>query len=340
MSQLARGLSGQVLPNHPKLLPGEMLTSWLVRTAHANSMKIQRLLDLAVGRDVPTLQRDYDRFAPTSHLQRFSEMTGETLDRLEASTLRVFEGTFVDAVRLNGSSRWVLAQGVYHRKRTKHGLQYCPLCIKLDPTPYFRTVWRCAFYIECSDHHVQMEDACPECDAPIIPFRVELGKRRSTLSTVAVCCHSCGFDLRQTLPKRIAFPTWQLAVDLRSLLIFHWYPDSVLQGASDLATRQVFRDWWTASALIRSSAFRITGIDLVMSDVVFAALETNTLWRRSELETRRILERVPLLLLGLWLLQNWPKHLELAMCRIDAHGRVIRRSSREWERTLDIGLRE
>ncbi|TAG77262.1 MAG: hypothetical protein EAZ24_01460 [Burkholderiales bacterium] len=311
MTQSTPGLSGRLLPIHPRILPDELLTSWLTRTATANGMKIQRLLDVAIGSGVPTLQRDYDRFAPKAHLARFAEITGEPVDRIEASTLRVFERTFVEEVRTNGNTRWILAYGVYHRKRRRHGLQYCPVCLQLDPVPYFRTVWRCAFYVECSEHQVQMLDACPRCDAPVVPFRVELGKRRSTLRTTMTCCHACDFDLRQAQCIRIEFATWQQAVDLRSLLAFHWFHDSVLVGDDGLSTEDVFLDWWQFASMLRSSRGYLIPSEPEMAAMV-SELRSPASRRSQCLETLRIKDRIPQLLLALWILQDWPQHFNAA----------------------------
>jgi TniQ len=329
MTQSTPGLSGRLLPIHPRILPDELLTSWLVRTATANGMKIQRLLDVAIGRNVPTLQRDYDRFAPEAHLMRFAEMTGEAAVRIEASTLRVFERTFVEHVRTNGNARWILAYGIYHRKRRLHGLQYCPQCLQADPIPYFRTLWRCAFYVECSEHHVQMQDACPRCDAPVVPFRVELGKPSSTLRTTMTHCHACDFDLRHAPCEQIEYATWQQAVDLHNLLAFHWFQDSVLIGGDGLSTYDTFLDWWQFAAMLRSSRAYLMPSEPEIAARV-SELRASTIRFNQCLEVLRIKDRIPQLLLALWLLQDWPKHFEAAERGPSRRSRHLRERYERW----------
>jgi hypothetical protein len=332
MRKTVPGLSGRLLPLHPKLLPDEILTSWLLRTAHANGMKIQRLFDEALGRQVPTLQRDYDRSAPTEHLKRFSEITGESIKRLEASTLRVFAGTFVDKVRLNTGSSWILAAGTYHRKRRLHGLQYCPLCLKTDLVPYFRTYWRCAFYIECEHHYVQMEDACPKCDAPVVPFRVDVGNLTLTLSQPITNCHACGFDLRNAPTRAIQFATWELAVDLRNLLVFRWFERAVILGAHEMSTLEVFTDLHNFARLaVPNKKYALHPADVAVEELVNRAVHIANR-KRQMIECMRVQDRTALLLLGIWVMQQWPHRFKAACISRGISVSRIRFGAKHWSR--------
>jgi hypothetical protein len=147
-----------------------------------------------------------------------------------------------------------------------------------------------------------------------------------------VCCHDCGFDLRQALPRKIVFPTWQLAVDLRSLLLFHWFTGSVLIGADNLTAQEVFRDWRLSSGLIRSSIRHSSPIEPEVKSYVDSLPVAKTGGRCPELEVLRINERLALLLFALWLLEDWPNHLNSAKRRADAHSRPIRRGRPDWSR--------
>jgi hypothetical protein len=68
-------------------------------------------------------------------------------------------------------------------------LQFCPLCLAEDETPYFRRRWRRASVMTCRRHGRALLDRCPSCGDGLAPFepRVLLPQHH--------CAH-CGFDLR------------------------------------------------------------------------------------------------------------------------------------------------
>ena len=319
---VARGLSGNLFPVHPRVLLDELLTSWLTRTAHGNGMKLQAFFDATVGRGVPTMNRDYDRSVPEEHLRTYSNMTGVSIERLREATLRAYAGTFVDQVNTNTGSPWVLAQGVYHRKRTCHGLQYCPVCLMSDTVPYFRREWRLAFYVECERHHIQMFDACPQCDAPVVPFRVELGKRWATLSQGIFLCHACGFDLRRAPHRYIEFKDWQLAVTMRRLILLHWWSDAAAQADAPIATAEFFRDWSNLATLMRSARRylnRLGPAAAVLSNSPIAPYP----FGKIAFEALRVEQRIDLLRPATWALSNWPSNLLLMLATANVSRRRL-----------------
>lgn len=62
--------------------------------------------------------------------------------------------------------------------RTGYGLQFCPKCLAADPEPYFRKRWRVAFYTWCTIHDTMLHERCPQCGAPVIFQRREMGRPR------------------------------------------------------------------------------------------------------------------------------------------------------------------
>ena len=97
-----------------------------------------------------------------------AERVGVSADRLHAATL-------LDAEAALGGERpgflpLVLAAGIYHRARRRHGLQYCPDCLTERPMIYRRT-WRSALAVVCIRHDRRLRDACPRCDRALAPHR-------------------------------------------------------------------------------------------------------------------------------------------------------------------------
>jgi len=186
-------------PMHPKLLPDELLSSWLVRVAHANGLKVQTFCKVIFGDQRQVWNRDIDRLAPTWLIETLSRYTATPITTVYRSSLRAYEGALYPVYREVGVLQWILNLSLYHRTLAGHGLQFCPCCLASDATPYFRKRWRIGLYAICTVHRTRLLDACPRCSSSVAFHRVEMGKpgqlRHIPLST----CHICGFDLRNAM---------------------------------------------------------------------------------------------------------------------------------------------
>lgn len=166
----------------PEPADEELLSSYLTRCAGRHGMSVYRFRAF----HFPAFRvwtRDIDRSAPRQLLRAIATDTGLTLARVTAMTLRGTERT-VSVRRPRGTAAWVNALGVHHRVRRLHGLQYCPAC--LAEAPAYKKAWRLSFTVRCSRHRCPLSDACPYCDAPIMPHRQLAG---------AVRCHACHCSL-------------------------------------------------------------------------------------------------------------------------------------------------
>ena len=324
---------GGLFPIHPQPLPDELLTSWLMRTAHANGMKLQHFLDVVLGRGAPTLTRDYDRSVPEQHLERFSEATGIPVVRLRECTLRKFSGTFVREINTKTVSPWILAAGVHHRKRFLHGLQYCPACLATDLEPYFRTAWRLAFYVECAQHHVQMLDACWRCDAPVVPHRTEQGQRRSTLSSSARTCHACGADLARGFQSALHAPDLEVQLAMSSLAAYGWFAFSVFRFRQTDASVDIYSDLHKLCHLVYSRRRKLCDLGHAVRELVGYAPGLSRL-ASFNIESARIADRLEAISLGLWLLTNWPNRLHTALQCARLSNRRLRNAYVDWSAEL------
>ncbi len=308
------GRLGDLFPVHPQPLPDELLTSWLLRTAHGNGMKLQRLLDVALGKSAATLNRDYDRSVPDAHLKRYAELTGIDARRLTECTLRGFSGTFVEEVKTTTNTPWILAIGVQHRKRKLYGQQYCPSCLGTDFVPYFRRSWRLAFYVECNVHHVAMCDACWACGAQVIPHRIDVGQPRMSLLQNMRYCHRCGDDLAHAPHYRLDIGDIEVAVRLRSLISVHWWQESIGNGYKSQTMADDFVDWRNLCHILRSRRVHLNRLGPAMGSLLHREAIPDKGRAGFTVEHARVHERVVVLIEGLWLLCDWPQRL----------GRVLR----------------
>lgn len=168
-------------------LAGEVFSSWLLRNIRAFGDTPHAFCK----GQWPTRQfwtRDLDRSVSDEVVRDLSEST--RVDPAVAQGTLLASG--IERVtrdwRRHGIIPWVLPVGVFHRVRTRFGQQVCPQCLATDEEPYLRKTWRLATSVACLRHRCQLLDACPYCEAPIVPHR-------SPLLRVWLC-HKCTKDLR------------------------------------------------------------------------------------------------------------------------------------------------
>ena len=186
---------GVLWPAHPKPLPDELLSSWIVRVAAANGIKLQTLSWMLFGNGRSPWNRDIDRSAPGWLIKALSQYTGTNYWDVFHTTLTTYRTRLYPRRRTAGQLRWILPIRSYGMQRKAFGLQFCPECLAGDSQPYFRRLWRVALVTYCPEHHVELHDACPACGVPVIIFRGDFGRELRDARPMHVC-HSCGYDFR------------------------------------------------------------------------------------------------------------------------------------------------
>ena len=171
-------LSGKLWPAHPKPLPDELLSSWIVRIAEANGVKLQTMTHLLFGLYNLPWNHDIDRLAPKWFLKGICAHTGSS---------------YWDAYRM--TLRWILPVRINSTKRDGFGMQYCPACLAADKEPYFRRKWRVAFHTFCTEHRIMLHDCCPACNAAVSFYRRDFGRAIDEAGVICLC-YQCQFDLR------------------------------------------------------------------------------------------------------------------------------------------------
>jgi hypothetical protein len=195
---MIKGLTSSLWPIHTKPLPDELLSCWLIRLAHGHGLKVQTFCNLVFGNKRQVWNRDIDRLAPEWLIDELVARTGTAHEVAYNTTLRPYEGWLFAKFRESGSLSWILTLKMYHRKRQGFGLQFCPLCLREDETPYFRRQWRVVLNVMCAQHNIWMQDRCPKCRSGVAFHRIEMGRPNSTAVDSLSVCHDCGFDLRDS----------------------------------------------------------------------------------------------------------------------------------------------
>ncbi len=161
--------------------------------------------------------RDVDRTPPVWFVDAFCRYTGVDRKTATEATLRTYKHKLFDKNRISGHQQWILTLSQSGTKRRAYGQQFCSACLADDLIPYFRKQWRIALFTYCPDHHIELHDACPYCDSPVVFYRVDFG--RDVKDAVPIyACHACGRDLRVVASSPVYFPSAELKTSYDNLL--------------------------------------------------------------------------------------------------------------------------
>lgn len=286
---------GRLWPAHPKPLPDELLSSWIVRVAQANGIKLQTLCWMLFGNERSPWNRDVDRSAPKWLIKAICEHTGTCYWDAYHKTLTTYRTILYPSRRRSGQLRWILPIRTFAMTRKGYGQQFCPQCLAEDQTPYFRKFWRVALFTFCPKHQVMLHDACPLCGLPVVfhrsDFGVEQGNARPIFS-----CFACGFDFRAASAAAPTFYNKEIR-DLFCEMLLFLQMSAVRMERFDLGFFSVLHQFCRIMGS-RQNAGRLRSFvaDRLCMEVSDIALG------RTPLEHRRVTERHELLLCALWLM--------------------------------------
>lgn len=169
---------------HPQKLDDELLSSYLLRSARLHASLPHTFCAIHMP-EFPVWYRDVDRSPSAALIKRIAFLSKFSEAEIEQMTFRSLWHVFGEK---SGIIPWVRPLGIWHRKRTAFGLQYCPACLQNRPQ-YFRRSWRLAFMTFCPDHRIRLLDKCTQCDSPIAAHRA--------IENRIFNCNICGKDLSQ-----------------------------------------------------------------------------------------------------------------------------------------------
>lgn len=199
-------------------------------------------------------------------------------------------GTSLQSFRLklgrlsNAIAPGILAVGVYHRTRRRHGQQYCPECLAENPA--FLRHWRLAFIFICPVHGCLLRDACPNCDSPLAVHR--------SPGNDTTRCHVC----QAPLARSSEAPTVATLAAQR-VLLDAWAKEHIRIGSFTVS----FAEWLRGLRLLFSALQHP-----VFQEHRFQVSTTRD-ERHAPLELSRVNKRSALLSAAVWFIGDWPQHL-------------------------------
>lgn len=303
------GLSGRLWPLRLKPYAEELLASWLVRLSRAYGMEASRF-GASIGRSSAFWNHDVDKGLDDHLLQRLSDRTATSPDRVLETTLAGYRGFPIQELDRNGLSAWILSIGLRGGRRHRPWLQYCPYCLQDDADPYFRRAWRLVFVTVCPQHACRLLDRCGACGAPCNLHQVRRDAQAIT------CCYRCQFDARRAWAPALDHTAGQHRVMRFQTLLVEalrrgWYP---LSQAASVATQEyLFVVQQLGRLLItrhRAQELR-RGFCGHLGAPYFEPSFPSS--RGRALEVLSVADRFTLMLLLGWWLDDWPDQF-VAMC--------------------------
>lgn len=296
-------MRGKLFPAHPKPFKDEVLTSWVIRLAKANGLKLQAFSRIVFKGQPDLWNRDMDRKPFEWLINELSIKTNCSKDEIFTLTLQSYKGALFPYFHDSGILKWILPLNVYHRKRKGFGQQYCSQCLKEDDEPYLRKHWRVAFSTFCTKHQIMHRDRCPECQYPVMFHRSELGKPRMFDGPEMCFCTTCEFDLRKSEPETVNF------IDVDSRDMFVELGESLQCGnelSLDVDNLAVLRQ---LCKLINSS---VTGQKLCGNLIKHLQLHKDFLLpNHMAFELADINQRHNIIQFAIWILRDWENVLEM-----------------------------
>lgn len=183
-----------LLPGHTAPREQELFSSWIVRLAAQNHLKLHVFSNM-LWPGAAVWNRDIDNSASSELQEAVAARTGVAADRVWETTLKSYEGIVFERHNPTGITPWILPLGIYHRTRVRCGIQFCPDCL-VEKVPYYKKPWRLAWAIVCPVHMRPLLDRCP-CGAPVNFHRGDLGDREASIADASLTkCYRCHTDLR------------------------------------------------------------------------------------------------------------------------------------------------
>jgi hypothetical protein len=289
-------------PIHPHPLKDELTSSWLVRIAIAQGIKLESLCNAVWGRRLGIWNRDIDKCPQEQVFEVLSEKTLTPMEQVLETHLSSYQGKLYCRHNPCGNTNWILPLGVYHRTRRGYGQQFCPVC--LEEEVYLRKHWRLSFSTCCEKHGIRLLDRCPKCTQPLHFHRDDMGNKGFQGRGCPALCFNCNFDLR----KASTIAAGQSEVTRQKLFLEHVRTGEIVLSADQIVPSFEFFD-----VLHHLSRLCVSSYPLARNIGEHAAAAIGFDWQKpprtalnASIEGLGISDRANLLQVSSWLLDEWP----------------------------------
>lgn len=291
-----------MLPMHPQPFAGRAVFVLVGAACVLNYFPLHSFYSGLLGFKGHIWNRDIDRHLPDQLLTLLFQATGQPRQVLQGMSLARYEGTFYEGLTSHGSIAWLLPLGIFHRTHKLAGLQYCPLCLREDPLPFYRQSWRVALAVVCKYHGCVLEDVCRRCQAPVIFHRHGVGREKWPHVSLLRKCHACGADLGLTIPR---YPSWpeKASLELATALATDFELCPWRQVVQDVPCAMPFFVGFHRLVALLNGRYGDRLQSTFCSDLGVDVLPS----AKAPFERQEVGRRLGLIIRACWLLQEWPE---------------------------------
>jgi hypothetical protein len=183
-----------IWPARPKPLPGELLSSWIVRISKYNYLNFSSFLSEYCeirSQNFPNFDLTYN----PSLFKLLANHTNTKFDEVLKTSLHYEQG-YVFLFSDNTAKIHWLKSDSGHSIYKDSELSYCPICISNDSDPFYRKAWRYSFNTVCSDHKIFLRQTCPHC---LLPYNYLKSLNNPRDDPIKSCGH-CNKDISKSQP--------------------------------------------------------------------------------------------------------------------------------------------
>lgn len=298
--------------------PDELLTSWVARSALSFGLTPYNYLKYKFESPKASIL-DYDRVISKHYLNQFSKNSGLNRQEILDHTIKSYAKSIIDVS--GNQSKFQYRDILPKSKLNKHGLMYCPLCLKDDP--YFKISWRLTLNVACPVHKIKLVNCCPHCSEPV---RLEL--LNCFLNDVSYC-FACwrSLTIHQAL-EPIELEIENFTTNYLSAIKSGWF---TLAENVVLMSPVVVNGIW---ALINTFYSKRKGIDYFKKSCNFFGIESKSNLSSAKNHLRfgseYIEVRYDAIRLIALILNDWPdtfiklaKEVGITKCIVNPHGNEI-----------------
>lgn len=285
-----------IWPGYVKPEKDELFSSWVVRTSYEHLLKVQTFCKL--GFNFPQFwSRDVDRSAQQKFTDILLERTPLKENEINSLFLTKYQGKLYSNVSANSYSKWIIPSGIFHRTRKRRPLLFCPICLN-EEKPYYRTQWRLSLSFICPRCKVFLLENCPFCKAPILFFRLELGRKNDFPEHKINVCYNCKKKLSDVVSRKAPDHLIKIQEGLFKTLDFEHSTDQITPTSSYFDVL-----YSLASLFISDANFSVKYRESIFKEFGLISTDKN---EYKYLGFCNIENRTNALCVGHSLLENWP----------------------------------
>lgn len=305
---------GQLWLYRTKPLDDELFSSWLVRLAWGNAVKLQTFCVFALRTKPNFWTIDVDKDPPETIRNILACGTATGLSHIASTTLRAYGDVLWTSGSETARMPWVMPIRKHGRRRIGYGLQYCRMCLANDEQPYFRRSWRLSFHVVCPKHGVFLHDSCAQCGAPIEFHTGDFGARLLSFDCPITLCGSCKNDFRREVKADLHAPIELIQFQQKLIALFSGELHHNLPGA--MVYPHLFLTGLRYLVRLLSSRSRGERIrNFLLQEQAHLGLGVSSVRSGAQFEELRIGDRAHIMELSARLLKGWPNEF-IRVCRL------------------------